>query len=57
MKTKPTTSIAGAQQGNWSSVGKPVGLPVGFAIPAMCGRYDEQTRWHVLSGRNVEVDS
>lgn len=56
MKTQPTTSIAGAQQRKWSSVGKPVGLPVGFSIAAMCGGYRDQSLNHALESRIVEVD-
>ena len=57
MNTRPTTSIAGAQQRTWSSVGKPVGLAEGFTIPAMCGGYRDQSLNHELEIRIVEVDA
>ena len=57
MNTRPTTSIAGAQQRTWSSVGKPVGLAEGFTVQAMRGGYRDQSLNHELEIRIVEVDA
>ena len=57
MNTRPTTSIAGAQQRTWSSVGKPVGLAEGFTFQAICGGHRYQSLNHELDIRIVEVDA